>query len=140
MAQQDQWGQGPSPGDDKAILRLEAALSRIAAAAGRKQDELRVAELNARAAQHEADLLLQAREEREQLLEQARTEERDERHRQDVAEVLEAADRQAAQQQNEMRALAARLDELIAMVRDAVPELDEDGSRSGPDAGPVEEE
>ncbi len=116
VVQQNQWrqdpaSQDPAPQDDGAILRLEAALRRIAAAAGRRQDELRVAELTARAAQHEAELLLQAQGEREQA-----------DRRRDEAEALRRVDEQASQREDEMRELAARLDGLIAMVRAAIPD------------------
>ncbi len=115
VVQQNQWrqdpaSQDPAPQDDGAILRLEAALRRIAAA-GRRQDELRVAELTARAAQHEAELLLQAQGEREQA-----------DRRRDEAEALRRVDEQASQREDEMRELAARLDGLIAMVRAAIPD------------------
>ena len=109
--QQDQWRQDPGSQDDGAILRLEAALRRIAAAAGRRQDELRVAELTARAAQHEAEELLRAQEERQQA----------DRQREE-AEALQRVDEQAVQREEEMRELAARLDGLIAMVRAAIPD------------------
>ncbi len=111
VAQQDQWQQDPASQDDGAILRLESALRRIAAAAGRRQDELRVAELTARAAQHEAELLLQAQGEREQA-----------DRRREEAEALRRVDEQASQREDEMRELAARLDGLIAMVRAAIPD------------------
>ncbi len=111
MAQQDQWQQDPASHDDGAILRLEAALRRIAAAAGRRQDELRVAELTARAAQHEAGLLLQARADRDQA----------DRQREE-ADALRRVDEQAVQRDEEMRELASRLDGLIATVRTAIPD------------------
>ncbi len=111
VAQQDQRQQDLASPDDGAILRLEAALRRIAAAAGRRQDELRIAELTARAAQHEAELLLQAQEERRQA----------DRQREE-ADALQRVDEQAAQRDEEMRELAARLDGLIAMVRAAIPD------------------
>lgn len=109
VAQQDQWQQDPSPGAyqdvpgeaDGGISRLEAALARIAAAAGRKQDELRVAELTARAAQHEADLLAQS---------QALA----------AAEAAAAPPVTPGMTQDELQALAARLDQMIATVRSAV--------------------
>ena len=72
VAQQDQWRQDPGSQDDGAILRLEAALRRIAAAAGRRQDELRVAELTARAAQHEAEALQRVDEQAVQREEEMR--------------------------------------------------------------------
>lgn len=128
VAQQDQWqqdpaSQDPASQDDGAIRRLESALRRIAAAAGRRQDELRVAELTARAAQHEAELLLQAQGERE----------RDEREQgeRDQAEALQRVDEHASQREEEMRELAARLDGLIAMVRAAIP--DWEPGRPGPE-------
>ncbi len=70
VAQQDQWRQDPASGDDSgadnadgdAIARLEAALARIAAAAGRQQDQLRVADLTARTAQYELETLLHDRQ------------------------------------------------------------------------------
>ena len=82
VAQQDQWerdswqrdqgqgvlgrgdrGPGDAPGaDSAAIARLEAALARIAAAAGRQQDQLRVAELTAQTAQYELETLLHDRQ------------------------------------------------------------------------------
>ena len=111
MAQQDQWQQDPASHDDGAILRLEAALRRIAAAAGRRQDELRVAELTARAAQHEAELLLQARADRDQA----------DRQREE-SDALRRVDEQAVQRDEEMRELASRLDGLIATVRTAIPD------------------
>ena len=72
VAQQDQWQQGqPSAGgtggeeagpDSAAIARLETALLRIASAAGRQQDQLRVAELTAQTAQYELEALLAERQ------------------------------------------------------------------------------
>ena len=111
VAQQDQWQQDPASPDDGAIRRLEAALRRIAAAAGRRQDQLRIAELTARAAQHEAELLLQAQTERKEADRQ-----------QEEAEALHRVDEQAARRDEEMRELAARLDGLIATVRAAIPD------------------
>ena len=114
VAQQDQWQQDPvlqdpAPQDEGAILRLESALRRIAAAAGRRQDALRVAELTARAAQHEAGLLLQAQGEQAD-------------RRREEAQALQRVDEQASQREEEMRELATRLDGLIAMVRAAIPD------------------
>jgi septal ring factor EnvC (AmiA/AmiB activator) len=83
------------------IDRLDSALARIAQAAGRRQDELRVAELTARAAQHETDLLLQAEQERR------------------TAALSQAADQADADRLEELRNVADRLDGLIAMVRQA---------------------
>ncbi len=123
MAQQDQWQQESASHDDGAILRLEAALRRIAAAAGRRQDELRIAELTARAAQHEAELLLQARADRDQA-----------DRRREESEALRRVDEQAVQRDEEMRELASRLDGLIATVRAAVP----DWTPGQPGPGPVE--
>ena len=72
VAQQDQWRQDrPSEGgsgedgagpDSAAIARLEAALLRIASAAGRQQDQLREAELTAQTAQYELETLLAERQ------------------------------------------------------------------------------
>lgn len=109
VAQQDQWQQDPSPDaapgasvePDGGISRLEAALARIASAAGRRQDELRVAELTARAAQHEADLLLQS---------QALA----------AAEAAAAPATAPGMTRDELHALAARLDLMIATVRTAI--------------------
>ncbi len=128
MAEHDQW-QDPhwrgraEPGDQGAggapakpagsmpggaIDRLDAALARIAAAAGRRQDALRVAELNAQAARHEAELLARA----------------DSQGREEAAELAagETAAREA-ERQAEMRALAERLDSLIAAVRAELEDL-----------------
>ena len=114
VAQQDQWQQDPSPDvapgasaeADGGLSRLEAALARIAAAAGRRQDELRVAELTARAAQHEADLLLQS---------QAMA----------AAEAAAAPAVAPGLTRDELHVLAARLDLMIATVRSAVePQAD----------------
>lgn len=105
VAQHEQWSQDLSEIDDGAIGRLEAALARIAAAAGRRQDELRTAELNARAAQHEADLLLRAQHERmsEAAADQA------------AAEATAASLRDG-----EFQSLASRIDGLIAALRHAI--------------------
>ncbi len=95
VAQQDQWPQDPPPGDGSdsaAIARLEAALSRIAAAAGHQQDQLRVAELTAQTAQYELETLL--------------------RERQAPIEAGRLRD----------QALVQRLDALIATVREALGE------------------
>ena len=91
-----------------AIDRLDAALARIAAAAGRRQDALRVAELNAHAARHEADLMARA----------------ESQGREEAAELAagEIAVRDA-ERQAEMRALAERLDSLIAAVRAELEDL-----------------
>ncbi len=91
-----------------AIDRLDAALARIAAAAGRRQDALRVAELNAHAARHEADLMARA----------------ESQGREEAAELAagEIAVRDA-ERQAEMRALAERLDWLIAAVRAELEDL-----------------
>ncbi len=72
VAQQDQSQQDRPTGDDTsgggaspdsaAIARLEAALLRIASAAGRQQDQLRVAELTAQTAQYELEALLAERQ------------------------------------------------------------------------------
>ena len=66
VAQQDQWQRDESPqeqaaSDSAAIARLEAALSRIAVAAGRQQDQLRISELTAQTAQYELETLLRDR-------------------------------------------------------------------------------
>ena len=134
VAQQDQWQQDPSPGSyreasseaapgasgaasgeaDGGISRLEAALARIAAAAGRKQDELRVAELTARAAQHEADLLAQS---------QALA----------AAEAAAAPPVTPGMTQDDLQALAARLDLMIAAVRSAIEPVAESAE---PGSGP----
>lgn len=108
VAQHEQWSQDLSQQtDDGAIGRLETALARIATAAGRRQDELRVAELNARAAQHEADLLLRTEQERMS----------------GAAVERAAADAaQAAGREEHLQALANRLDALIATVRGAIGE------------------
>ena len=80
VAQQDQWRQVPASVDDSdmdgahdgdAIARLEAALARIAAAAGRQQDQLRVADLTARTAQYELETLLHDRQAQDRTLNEA---------------------------------------------------------------------
>ncbi len=79
VAQQDQWRQDPASGDEPgadgaegdAIARLEAALARIAAAAGRQQDQLRVADLTARTAQYELETLLHDRQAQDRTLNEA---------------------------------------------------------------------
>lgn len=93
VAQQDQWQQQSAQAGDGSISRLETALARIAAAAGRKQDELREFELTARAAQHEADLLIRAQQ--------------------------EAALARPETGPDEVRSMAAELDALIATIRAA---------------------
>ncbi|MCQ8279047.1 hypothetical protein NFI95_11370 [Acetobacteraceae bacterium KSS8] len=84
------------------IDRLEQALARIAAAAGRKQDALRVAELTARAAQHETDLLMQAEEQRRAEAEANRFQETEEQDR-----LRDAT----------LRDVAGRIDSLISVLR-----------------------
>ncbi|WP_419729775.1 hypothetical protein [Lichenicola sp.] len=124
MAQQDQWQQEATPAaaaePDGGISRLEAALARIAAAAGRKQDELRVAELTARAAQHEADLLAQS-------------------HALAAAEAAALPAAAPGMTQDELQALAARLDLMIATVRSVVVVPGSEAAESDasvPESGP----
>lgn len=93
----------PAAGNGEgAIDRLEQALARIAAAAGRKQDALRVAELTARAAQHEADLLVQAEEQR--------------RAESDATRLEEEAQQVRARDET-LHAVAGRIDALIGQLR-----------------------
>lgn len=102
VAQQDQWQQDMLDQTDGGITRLQAALARIAAAVGRKQDELRAAELTALAAQHEADLLALS-------------------HAETAARLAAAAALPAQPAPglslDEMRSLSARLDSMIASVQ-----------------------
>lgn len=109
VAQQDQWQQDMSDQTDGGIFRLQSALGRIAAAVGQKQDELRVAELTARAARHEADLL---------ALDHAETEAR-------LAAVAVMPEQPApGLSLDEMRSLSARLDAMIASVQAVIgPEV-----------------
>ncbi len=112
MAEHEHWqgrfGAGGQTGaaTDGAVARLDAALARIAAAAARRQDALRVAELDAQAAQHEADRLLLAE---------------DQLRREAAAQAADAAAERIAEREAErlaeLNALADRLDGLIAMVR-----------------------
>lgn len=106
VAQQDQWQQdlSGSPGEGS-IGRLEAALARIAVAAGRRQDALRVAELTAQAARHQMDLLAQAQ---------------DEQGRSEAAMRDASASAAAEARAEEMHALALRLEGLIETLRTAV--------------------
>lgn len=123
VAQQDQWQQDMSDQTDGGISRLQAALGRIAAAVGRKQDELRVAELTAQSAQHEADLLA--------------------RSQADTAAKLAAAASLQAQPApglslDEMRSLSARLDAMIASVQAVIaPDLLSANDRPARPAGPL---
>ena len=106
VAQQDQWQHDLSDQtDDGSIGRLETALMRIAAAAGRRQDELRSAELTARTAHHEAELL--ARAETQRL--------RDEAARGAAADAAAAATRR-----DELQMLALRIEGLIETLQAAV--------------------
>ncbi|MBE7212769.1 MAG: hypothetical protein INR65_17285 [Gluconacetobacter diazotrophicus] len=101
---------GTANGDEfEPARRLEAALARIAAAAGRKQDALRVADLSARAAQHENRLLREA---------EARAVPADE------IEMRREREARLAAREDELRTVAARLDALIAAVRGAVGDAD----------------
>lgn len=105
MAEQDQWRERPEHGG--AIERLETALARIASAAGRRQDALRVAELTARAAQHEADLLLRA-----------------EQQRREEAQSIVAAEAAGLEESRrlKLRETADRLDALISGLRSEIQE------------------
>lgn len=122
VAQQDQWQQDMLDQTDGGISRLQAALGRIAMAIGRKQDELRVAELTAQAAQHEADLLARSQAE--------------------TAAKLAAATAVPAQPApglslDEMRSLSARLDAMIASVQAVVaPDMLQTADQHAVPAGP----
>ena len=123
MAQQDQWQQDPSEqADDGSIGRLETALTRIAAAAGRRQDELRSAELTARTAQHEAEQL--ARAETQRL--------RDEAARQAAADASAATARR-----DELQMLAMRIEGLIETLQAAVGHVAAEAGPGAPLSAPT---
>ncbi|MGI4748153.1 MAG: hypothetical protein ACRYGI_02060 [Janthinobacterium lividum] len=109
VAQQDQWQQDMLDQTDGGIFRLQAALARIAAAVGRKQDELRVAELTAQAAQHEADMLARSQVETEAKL---------------AAAASRPPQPAPGLSLDEMQSLSARLDAMIASVQAVIgPEV-----------------
>lgn len=122
VAQQDQWQHDMPDQTDGGIFRLQAALGRIAAAMGRKQDELRIAELTAQAAQHEADLLSRSHAETEAKLAAAA-----------ALSVLPAPGLSV----DEMRSLSARLDVMIASVQAVIaPDMNAQADAHAAPAGP----
>jgi len=118
--------------DGNALDRLGAALARIAAAAGRKQEELRQLELTARSAQHETDELVRSRDAAEADAQAAR------------AAYEASLEHSAADADARLRTLSHELsgdlDRLIEGLRAALPDESAPTDGEAPEASPQAEQ